>query len=352
MRIHTPITTADHDVPEDLADEAMAWVLRLTSGEADARDQADFVAWRSQSPLHARALADARELWTDLGPALVVDQERRLAQALVAERGAAANDAAEVGQRWAMEASGRPLTFPTGPSRPLDLPVWARVAAAAVVAVAAVGFTLLQHPFADLHTGGGQRQIASLADGTRVELAPNSTLDVAIGPSGERQVTLTRGEAMFDVAHDPSRPFIVRSGEGQVRVLGTAFSVRRTGGMTRVTVTRGRVEVTSGQAQRILTPDRTVVYGLTSLGGVQAIDARAATGWTRNRLIFENRSLGDVIAEIDRFEPQKVVLLNRQASDKRVNAVVDLTRTDQWLQALEQSEKVTITRLPGVILIR
>lgn len=345
-------TTAPKDEPagEALADEAMAWVLRLTSGEAGAEDRAAFVAWRDQSPEHARALAEARDLWTDLGPALVADQERRSAQTLTREDAAGRRRSTGAARRWSVEAGARALTMPQR-ARRASLPVWAQTAAAAVITLC-LGVALIDRPFSDLRTGGGVTESAVLADGSRVELAPDSALDVDIGVSGERVVTLVRGEAMFDVAHDASRPFIVRSGQGQVRVLGTAFSVRRTGGMSRVTVTRGKVEVTSGATKRTLTPDRTVIYGLTSIGGVQAVDAQAATAWTQRRLIFENRSLGDVVAEIDRFEPQRIILLNRRASEKRVNAVVDLRHTDQWLQALERAENVTVTRLPGLVLIR
>lgn len=340
----------DERSEEALADEAMAWVLRLTSGEADADERAAFIAWRDRSPAHAAALAEARDLWTELGPALVADQERRAYKPLTLEGTGRRRRSAGVVRRWSVEAGARPLNAPQR-TRRAAIPAWAQVAAVTLLTVCA-GLAVIERPFSDLQTRGGRTESAALVDGTKVELAPESAIDVDIGSSGERIVTLVRGEAMFDVAHDTSRPFIVRSGQGQVRVLGTAFSVRRAGGMTRVTVTRGKVEVTSGPTKRTLTPDRTVIYGLTSIGGVQAVDADAATAWTRGRLVFENRSLGDVIAELDRFDQRKIVLLGRGVSEKRVNAVVVLDQTDGWLRTLEQTQGVTVTHLPGAVLIR
>lgn len=322
----------------DLDEEAMAWVLRLTSGLAEGEELDAFRAWRDQSPSHAAALAEARDLWTRMGPALVAGQERRVAEEFVGTLAPVAPRRARAKTR---SAAPRKLSGP---------PRWASVAAALVVAFGAVSW-MSQSPFADLSATSVTRS-TTLADGSQVMMAPGTAMDVDIGATGDRHIKLEKGEAMFDVAHDPSRPFVIQSGEGEIRVLGTAFTVKKTGGMTQVIVARGRVEVKSGSETRILKPDRMVVYGLTTMGGIRAIEASDAQSWTKNRLVFENQTLGDVIAELDRFEPRKVVLLNREVRLKRVNAIIDLERADYWLSALEQSEGVKVTRLPGMIIIR
>lgn len=333
----------------DLDDVAMGWVIRLTSGLAEDDELEAFRAWRDESPDHAAAVAEARDLWTRMGPALVAGQERRLAEAFVGSlpRAAAPGQARRTARpAWGRQAAARPA----GPRRSFPASRWAGMAAALAVAVMATSW-MSQSPFADLSANAATRS-AALADGSRVMLAPGTALDVDIGASGERRINLEKGEAMFDVAHDPSRPFVVRSGEGEIRVLGTAFTVKKTGGMTQVIVARGRVEVKSGSETRILKPDRMVVYGLTTMGGIRAVAASDAQSWTKGRLVFENETLGDVIAELDRFEPRKVMLLNRDVRLKRVNAIIDLERSDYWLSALEQSEGVSVTRLPGMIIIR
>lgn len=316
-------------------DEALDWVIRLTSGMADVSEHAAFRMWCERSPAHADSLVTARRLWTSIGPAMIARQETQVAIDFARAKTVSGGKSDRRGpwrrRRW-----------------PFAIPHRHRgVAVAAVMAM-----TLLAiWPRADLSSGSA---IASyhLADGTRVTLAPGSALDVDIARTGERHIKLLDGEVMFDVAHDAARPFVIRSGEGSIHVLGTAFSVRRTGGMTRVLVTRGRVQVNSGAQTRLLGPDREVAYGLTTMGYVRAVDASVATGWTRNRLIFDDQQLGNVIAEVDRFDPRKIVLLNRDLRFRRVNALVDLRQVDDWLNALGQSEHVRVTHLPGMIVIR
>ncbi|AQR61708.1 hypothetical protein BZG35_08620 [Brevundimonas sp. LM2] len=345
---------------EDLDDVALAWVARLTSGEADAHERATFVAWRDADPRHAAALVRARDLWTAIGPELdkppqpwarpgqtprAAAGQRDRPLGLRAQFTPGPDGARRVRLRGSLVAqAGRAITHRIGPR--------GATVAASLFALAIMAGVSNLTPFADLSTGGGERAIETLADGSTVTLGPDTALDVEIGADGVRRVRLDRGEALFDVIHDPARPFLVQSGAGEVRVLGTAFGVRKTGGMTQVTVIRGRVEVRSGTSTRILTPDRSVVYGVTSLGGVRAVDASTALAWTRGRLVFENQSVADVVAELDRFSDKKIVLLNRRAGAKRINAVIDLTRTEQWLAALERSENVSVSHFPGLIVVR
>ncbi len=97
----------------------------------------------------------------------------------------------------------------------------------------------------------GQQERFSLSDGTSIMLNSSAALDVRF--TGEaRRVVLARGEVFFDVTHNPDLPFIVQAGSGEVRVLGTAFSVRRDGDDLLVTVERGRVQVSSGGHSSIL----------------------------------------------------------------------------------------------------
>ncbi|SFF92358.1 FecR family protein [Novosphingobium sp. CF614] len=321
----------------DPDEEALDWVICLTSGMATDEQLDAFVRWRDAEPENGMALARARQLWTSVGEALVAGQERQVAARLniVSSR-----------RSWRRV---KPLMTMTRPAA-----AWLGRHRAAVAGVAAAACAVLlsfQWPLADLKSGSAVRQV-QLADGSVATLAPDTALDIAIGAGGERRIKLKQGEALFDVVHDPRRPFVVSSGQGATRVLGTAFSVRLVGGMTRVIVARGRVEVSSGAERRILTPDREVVYGLTTMGGIHAVDAMADLSWTRDRLIFDNTTLGDVIAELDRFDSRKIVLLNREARSRRVNAVIDLKRTDQWLKALERSERLNAVSFAGFILIR
>jgi MFS family permease len=150
-------------------------------------------------------------------------------------------------------------------------------AGAALAAALALGWFLQSStpsaPAIDLYqTAKGERKSAALADGSHIDLAAATRLTVALAAS-ERRVTLEEGEAIFDVAADAGRPFIITAGDRQVRVVGTEFDVRRRGDQLSVTVRRGVVEV--GPAQPA--PESQIARRLPG----DRIDHRIGSGETR-----------------------------------------------------------------------
>src|SRR5690606_28626324 len=93
-----------------------------------------------------------------------------------------------------------------------------------------------------VRTGVGEQRTVTLEDGSRVSLNTATRLSLHFD-RGVRRVRLQSGEALFEVARDPGRPFVVESGDRQVRALGTAFIVRRDAGRIAVTLMEGSVEV-------------------------------------------------------------------------------------------------------------
>lgn len=311
--------SAFEDPEDDLVSQATLWVVRLTSGDTTLEEQAAFQRWRDESPAHAAALADARRLWLSLGPALRPAEQRHVGLL----------------QR----------------SRPAQITAIAASIAACVVF--AGGY--IDHVSHDYVTGAGERRAVALADGTRVLMNGDSALDVSF-KDGTRKVTLARGEAYFDVVHDPSRPFTVAAGGGRVRDIGTAFSVRRQGDGAVVTVARGEVEVEvdpagAGLVHPVLTADEATVYGGAASPVVHTVDAARDLSWVHGHLILENRSLADSVQEINRFYGGRLVLINRRAGERRINAVVDLSRIDDWLVALDKTHAARVTRLGSLALL-
>ena len=74
--------------------------------------------------------------------------------------------------------------------------------------------------------------------------------------------------------------------------------------------------------------------------------------WTRGRLIMEHRPLGDVLHELDRYRSGKIVLLNSEASQRQINAVIDLARTDNWLEALASSQGLKLDNIGPITVLR
>lgn len=190
---------------------------------------------------------------------------------------------------------------------------------------AALGVFAPDRYHVELAAVAAERRIVSLPDGSTVRLSPNSIVNVDL-TDATRLLTLERGEALFEVAHDSSRPFLVRAGNGTVRAVGTAFNVRMGQRGVVVTVVDGTVQVTaadgadkSGQRlAQLASAGQQVVYGQDALGTgaassaflspVRAVETERFTSWAEGVLRFNGEPLGDVIKEVNRYSARQLEL--------------------------------------------
>lgn len=200
----------------------------------------------------------------------------------------------------------------------------ALTAAACVAATAGVALWLSLAPpkaldklLADHATDVGERRALTLADGSTLTLDADSAVDVVI-ESGRREVALRRGRAFFDVAKNGA-PFVVKAARGEIRVVGTRFEVARLGDCAAVvTVEEGAVSVTPpAGAPQALTPGTRMRYGAKSAGQPQPADHAAA--WRHGRLTFDDATVSDIIEEINRYHPARIVLLSDEAAKRRLS---------------------------------
>lgn len=257
-------------------EDAAAWVVRLEAGDLAEAQAVAFDAWLSSDPENAAAF-DA---------ALAVSQAYALASADVA-RG--------LSGRRAIPQTGRRAFIGMG-------------AAAAAAVVAVVIAPQLSGPQGETYiTAKGERRTVQLADGSTVDLNGGTHLSVVLARDG-RRVALASGQAVFDVTHDPRRPFTVAAGDRTVSVVGTQFDVRRLGGKVSVTVARGAVEVrpTAGAAGRAyrLHPGQRLDH---VEGAAQARVAAAAPdevlGWRSGKLVYRQQPLSEVVADLNQQFP-------------------------------------------------
>lgn len=282
MNSHPPETPLDPRL-----EQAADWHARLAGDDADGAVWLAFTEWLEADPRHRDAFHRVEEMWRALDGVKPADMSVQPAPAtvvsLAARRPVAANGNAP-SRRWFLGG-----------------------AAAAAVALGVAtqwrpGAPVTELAFA---TGIGERRRVDLPDGSSITLNSGTRLSVALSDTG-RDVTLTGGEALFDVAKDPARPFTVAAGDHRVTVLGTAFNVRHLDGRMTVTVTRGRVEVAdSARRQAVhLTPGQQVTAGDgQALGTVIPVDATMATAWTDGRLVFDAAPLSRVLTELSRHYP-------------------------------------------------
>lgn len=179
----------------------------------------------------------------------------------------------------------------------------------------------------------GEQRFVRLEDGSRVRLDTDSRIRVKLS-GRQRSIQLVSGRAFFDVARDPSRPFVVTAGPDSVRALGTRFSVGRAEGGAEVTLVEGKVLVESDRQKisRIwtLSPgDRIETAG--AHPSVQRVDAAAATSWTRGQLTFSRRTLAEAAAEVNRYSSRKVILDDPGLASRQISGVFDAGDTDAFV---------------------
>lgn len=201
------------------------------------------------------------------------------------------------------------------PRRPWLSPVLLAAAAFAIMAGGAVALRHTGPPAADLAVVAGGYERRVLDDGSAIELTGDAEIEVHFTPA-ERRVALRRGEALFTVAKDAARPFVVRAGGVAVRAVGTAFNVRLGAERVEVLVTEGRVQIapsaTHSAAPIVAAGERALV--LLAPGGAARVAPAAATdlarlrAWQPQLLDFAGTPLAEVIAELNRRNRVQLVL--------------------------------------------
>lgn len=338
-----------------LSDEAIERLVRLRSGRETEADRAAFAAWRRRSPAHEAAAREAESLWHDL------------AETPTAAAHSPAHSQAHFGTHSEVgtgEDTGGPPPGSTGryrsrarlARRAVLAGGLAASAAAIVVGSGAIG--PVSGVLADYATRVGARREVGLPDGSTAFLNSATALSLAYS-AGERRLELHAGEALFDVAADATRPFVVTAASGEIRALGTVFSVRHESDSVRVMVSEGRVEVRSegghGDPRTVAAHQQTTVDAR-GVAAPTSLDVAAATAWVRGKLIFNKRPLVEVVAELERYQAGRIVILDERLESLAVSGVFDLGDPDGGpggaLETLERTLRVTVVRLPLLTLIR
>lgn len=234
------------------------------------------------------------------------------------------------------------------------------VMAALAAGVAALVLVPVLRPQAgeSYETALGHSRTIALADGSRIALAPGSALRVRMDGSN-REVTLTRGEAFFQIAHDAKRPFVVHAAETLIRDVGTSFDVNLTRETVRVAVREGQVDVhRAGSAPRSLRGGQALQLARAP-GAVPLPSAVVPTSpdnpgaWRTGRLTFDDVRLADLAADANRYYPGGIRLTDPAVGDLRVTASFRPDQIPTFFAALGDSLPVrTATASDGTITIR
>ncbi len=272
----------DQDRDETMLDrQAADWFARVHAESAEEADWLALEAWLAGAPEHNAAFARVERLWAELdelGPDILRALEPAATASVVPMP--AARRRRQVFPHW--------------------LPIGAGLAASLVLAVFATMF-MGRGPTSVYATTIGQTRTVALADGSVIHLNSASSIRVRLD-GHRRRVTLAQGEAAFDVAKDPARPFVVTVGDQRVTVVGTEFDILRHDGRVAVTVRRGIVAVHAPRTDARLTPGQQMVRHEGQPGAVvRAVDANNAFAWRKGYVVYQNRPLAEVVADLGRY---------------------------------------------------
>lgn len=290
-----------------MEDRACQWIARLQADDASEADRQEFALWLAANPAHRQAMDAMLGLWEDLE----ILKHRPDVAGPVPRR------------RWL--ATGLAL------------------AASLVVAVLLSPGLGLGPGSEEFRTRLGEQMAVTLPDGSSVKLNTDSRLSVYYSES-ERKLTLARGEAFFEVAHDADRPFLVTAGNTEVRALGTAFNILLSGERSEITVTEGVVRVTELNAPDTRPAQTELLYSeqrLTGtsggLGNTVTVDSGNLLAWRDGKLVAIDMPLGELVSELSRYHPNNIFIAEPDLTQTTVSGVFLLEDLDSILLALEHT---------------
>jgi len=315
--------------------EAASWIARLQSSDRCSATDDGLRAWLSADGAHEEAFERAMEIWGILPGA-----------ALVAENLA--------------PASSHPVARLRPVSAVRQSPVWGLALAACLLLVViggGAGWWLMSRSLG-YETQLGEQKVATLKDGTRIALNTDTQLAIDYEEDA-RRVRLDRGEAMFEVAPNPKRPFIVTAGDRTVRAVGTSFIVRRTEGGVVVTLIEGKVAINQIESARSQPADAptllragerlTVTPDAPSL--IDRPSMEAATAWRRGQAVFNDAPLSSAVAELNRYGGPRIAIGDPRLASLRVSGVFATNDTAEFASAIASLHGVHVQQSRGELRI-
>lgn len=304
--------------------QAVDWLLRMEKGALNASEMKEFNDWRALGD-NELAFTRARRLW------LAVDE-------VSSSEIIKGND-----QLTAQENRRRRF-------------IGAAIAASILVlGVSAAFIRGIQDPSEIMRTAAatavGERAAITLKDGSVLTLNTNSAANVFYDHK-ERKIELTRGQALFKVAKNQRRPFVVYAGDRRIVATGTTFDVRLDEAAVAVTMVEGHVlvgrpevkgekgaysQVELGAGQRLVAK-----RGADSLVSITFTDPHLATSWISGELIFRDVRLADAIAEANRYTRTVIVLEDDTLGNELVNGVFRAGQPSEFARALSQIFPISV----------
>jgi transmembrane sensor len=340
-------TMSGPTVNQNVRELAASWYDRMHCERVPEETRKDFDAWLAQSPHHRAAYEQIEQTWSSLH--------------------SVAHDPEILALRH--ETALRLTRHATLRVRPISLAL-----AATVLLTLGVGLLVVVRPNSGLSsltamlgwlrgheqsqyvTATGERLVVNLEDGSQVTLNTQTSLSVDFTPT-ERWVRLNGGQALFEVAKDRTRPFIVEVHNRRLVAVGTSFDVRLDGAQVRVTMLEGTVRVddvrglhprerqkaagpagapkeASSTAVETITAGEQLIASDRSPDSIRPADGERTTSWRHGQIIFDDTRLADAVAELNRYSQVKLQLDDPALADLRLSGAFATGNPRLFLEAL------------------
>lgn len=342
---------AQSKIPSEIVATAADWFARLQEEEVAEQDFQEWQRWLSAAPEHQRAYRNMENAWRLIGEVKRIPDPQlseRQVDSTSGRRAAPAGGGVEIGElKKRLDAHSKTH--------------WALAASLTLVLAGAAYWLLAGNPSYSTHIA--EQRSVRLDDGSRVTLGASSKVTPLL-TDASRRITLNFGEAFFEVAQDPQRPFIVAVGDTEIRALGTAFNVNANKSRVSVKVTEGSVAVVSvgkdreqilvrgadrpgsgsvdGRSGMLPDGQQGIKSDLIVAAGEQVVvgrDGAVETGranagavtWLQGRFEYRGEALVHVIADLNRYTDRHIVLADPTLGNLRYSGTVFPDHLDEWL---------------------
>lgn len=339
--------------------EVVRWFARMRDDRRAPEDEAGFERWLAEDPGHERQYRRLQGLWEDLDAAC---HDARM-QTLRAQAHDECRTKAAAGTACAPRRMGK-----------------ARAAAVLAASVAGLLFAWIAgQPYLPIErayeTEIGEQHSVLLPDGSEITLNTDTRVRVRYGLRS-RDIALERGQARFNVARNPWRPFLVDAGSRTIRAVGTEFDVYRDQDEVRVALIEGRIAVTAaapirpgtgkrmgarlpatetnaavrtresrpGSDEIVLAAGQSLSFTSKGIAAAPPAPIEEATAWVDGRLIFNDRPLSEAVSEVNRYSTRKIVVVDGDLATMRVTGVFATDRVDTFLEAVRSSLPIVVQR--------
>ena len=315
-----PKKDKDRVPDETLRAESLEIVERLIAGDTSAA--AELARWEARGAAHAKAVAEAMRFLRAVRPAMMeLETETELD--------------APAAPRWAMT---RRLVLGGG------------------LAASAAAYLALHPPLqlwpslaeldAGYRTGLGQQKNIALGAAASAELNTLTSIDVS-EVDAERQVRLVAGEAVFTTAYATPDRFAVLAANGTTHAAQARFNIRYLSDTVCVTCINGVVNIQHQNNNFVLSAGHQLSYTASGAGMPVMVDPSLVTAWQNGILVFHDRSLADVVEEVNRYRAAKIIIIGTALARRRVNCSFHIRQLDDVVAQIQYLANAHVTTLPG-----